>query len=103
MMLDAGEGKGRSHFSMAFDPDCECLLRFGGGDPERVPRGRTWRFEQGKWNEMDVDGPDIRVDHDMVLDSSRETIVLFGGYIPTPGGQIFGDTWEWNGGAWQRR
>lgn len=102
-MLHEGGGNGRSHYSMSFEPGCECLLRFGGGDPRRVPRGRTWRFMEGKWNELNVDGPDTRVDHDMVLDSSRNRVVLFGGYIPTPGGEIFGDTWEWDGEAWARR
>ena len=52
---------------------------------------------EGKWNELNVDGPDARVDHDMVLDSSRNRVVLFGGYMPTPGGEIVGDTWEWDG------
>ncbi len=102
-MLDEGGGNGRSHYSMSFDPACECLLRFGGGDPERVPRGRTWRFREGKWHELSVDSPDTRVDHDMVLDRSRNKVVLFGGYIPTPGGEIFGDTWEWDGEVWARR
>ena len=101
--LDGGAENGRSHYSMSVDPACNCLLRFGGGDPERVPRGQTWRFEEGKWGQLDVESPDPRVDHGMVLDRSRKKVVLFGGYIPTPGGEIFGDTWEWDGEAWQRR
>ncbi len=101
--LHAGDENGRSHYSMSADPSCDCLLRFGGGDPERVPRAGTWSFREGKWNELDVDSPTIRVDHDMVLNRSRNKVVLFGGYIPTPGGEIFGDTWEWDGEVWRRQ
>ena len=77
--LHAGDENGRSHYSMSADPSCDCLLRFGGGDPERVPRAGTWSFREGKWNELDVDSPKIRVDHDMVLNRSRNKVVLFGG------------------------
>ena len=101
--LDEGHENGRSHHSMSVDPGCECLLRFGGGDSKRVPRGRTWRFREGKWTELHVNGPDARVDHDMAFDPSRSRVVLFGGYIPAPRGEIFGDTWEWDGEVWRRR
>lgn len=58
---------------------------------------------QGSWTpaRSAAGSPGPRLDHDMVHDSARGTILLFGGH--RGGTTILGDTWEWNGATWTRR
>lgn len=91
---------GRSHFAMAYDATCACMIRFGGGDPSRTPQAYTWKFGTEGWSIVSETGPSARVDHAMVLDTERNHVVLFGGYVPGANGSIFGDTWEWDGTQW---
>jgi hypothetical protein len=45
--------------------------------------------------------PIARKNFDMVYDSARRRIVVFGGNMPT-GNAKYGDTWEWNGHLWNQ-
>src|SRR5262249_59865802 len=49
------------------------------------------------WTQKQDIGPGLRSRFDMVFDSSRMRVVLFGGQIGTVGSK---DTWEWNGEEW---
>jgi hypothetical protein len=97
-----GESEGRSHFGMTFNPNCRCIIRFGGGNSARVPLGDTWRFAEGKWTRIATAGPQARVDLVMTYHRHRKRVVLFGGYIPSDGGPVFADTWVWNGKSWEQ-
>ena len=44
--------------------------------------------------------PGPRFGHEMVYDEAREEVILFGGFGPD--GMPQGDTWAWNGSAWNR-
>jgi hypothetical protein len=99
-----GHSVGRSHFAMAYEPGCACLLRFGGGDSLRVHQGDTWRFRENRWERLSPGvAPEARVDPGMVWDRHHNRLVLFGGYVPDGKGPVYGDVWEWDGHAWLRR
>jgi hypothetical protein len=93
--------EGRSHFSMACVLDDRYVIRFGGGDATRAPRGATWKFSEGQWSLIESVGPQARIDHAMAFDDQRKKTVLFGGCIPK-GGPAYGDVWEWNGKTWEQ-
>ncbi len=48
-------------------------------------------------------GPSARGYSSMAFDEARGETVLFGGQGMSFGGQVFGDTWTWNGALWQQR
>jgi hypothetical protein len=50
------------------------------------------------WTKKSEIGPGLRARHAMAYDSVRGQTVLFGGLDQD--GNIFGDTWEWDGGNW---
>jgi hypothetical protein len=102
-LLSDDRGEGRSHLALVYDEARGCVLRFGGGDPNRTPLGATWRFDKNRWQELSMAGPSARVDHAMVFDIARKKIVRFGGYLPGAEGSIFGDTWEWDGERWEQK
>ncbi|MCC6676314.1 MAG: hypothetical protein IT436_04145 [Phycisphaerales bacterium] len=53
-----------------------------------------------QWVQVNAAGPSPRAGHQMVYDSVRGRVVLFGG--KPSGSQAFNDTWEWDGGGWQQ-
>lgn len=63
-----------------------------------------WVWENGSWREITQPGvvPVARAEAAMTFDSSRQRLVLFGGYT-SDGDEIqrLRDTWEWNGRAWE--
>jgi hypothetical protein len=54
----------------------------------------------GEWTSAAGTGPSPRQNHAMVYDSSRNRVVLFGGY--RGGFGFYDDTWEWDGEAWNQ-
>jgi len=66
----------------------------------------TWLWRDGKWLRSEAAPPTPqRVSHAMAYDTNRKRIVMFGGhggFMPGRNGEMFGDTWEWNGTAWER-
>ena len=85
-------------------------LGFGGdncGDPSSCYMGPEGLC---KWDGMNWSGtsnavePQARVSAMMAFDSDRGVAVLFGGFTgPVDSTTYFGDTWERNGTAWNRR
>jgi hypothetical protein len=65
--------------------------------------GDTWAFTRTPgvgtltWNSL-PGGPPARYDHQMVYDTLRDRIVMFGGRNAS--GTALGDTWIWNGSSW---
>lgn len=95
--------------AMATNPGGGVIL-FGGFQSQFDANGQlsgatiypeTWRYQfpQG-WSQVLVSGPSERAQAAMTYDSARDVCVLFGGH---QGSHALGDTWEWDGGAWQQR
>jgi hypothetical protein len=98
------------HIEMAYDAARRQVIRFGGAI--RPSAGGdlhwstdTWAWAGATWTRVSADGPPGRAAANMVYDSRRGEIVLFGGQgaAPAPGQPqpVFGDTWTWNGTTWR--
>jgi len=66
----------------------------------------TWLWQGGRWQRSDAAAPaPQRVSHAMAYDTRRKRVVMFGGhagFMPGRNGEMFGDTWEFTGTAWER-
>jgi hypothetical protein len=47
--------------------------------------------------------PPPRSSASIAYDSSRQRVVLFGGYDGASANNYLGDTWEWDGNSWTQR
>ena len=56
---------------------------------------------ESNWQLIDKKGPISRISTDVVYDSGRDRLVLFGGEANS-GMRYLNDTWEWNGTKWKR-
>ena len=60
----------------------------------------TWEWSGGRWNQrFPAHAPGARSGHDLVYDSLRERLVLFGGHA---GKTDFNDTWLYKNNDWTR-
>ncbi len=69
-----------------------------------VTLAATGSAQKAYWIQTGAVSPAERVGHQMVYDSARQRVVLFGGV--TSGSQtptLYGDTWEWDGSRWTRQ
>ena len=106
-IADASAGP-NVHIEMAYDAARNKTIRFGGalrnGNGFEWPTD-TWEWNGAAWTRIATNGPPGRAAANMVYDSRRQEIVLFGGQGAAPGqGQeqpVFGDTWIWNGHSWR--
>ena len=66
----------------------------------------TWLWQSDRWTQGKAAPPvPQRVSHALAYDSRRKRVVMFGGHSgfgPGRTGEMFGDTWEWTGEAWER-
>ena len=90
--------------AMAYDTLRHRVVLFGGFS-YLPPPGKyfddTWEWDGTEWTQIADTGPSERGFLPMVFDSSRECLVLFGGY---DGSVTLGDTWEWSKDAgWVER
>ncbi|HEU5205350.1 MAG TPA: hypothetical protein VFU17_13750 [Candidatus Limnocylindrales bacterium] len=94
----AFEGPGpRSHLGLAAGRDG--LLLFGGASGPSTfgsLKGDTWFLTDGRWREVEGDGPSARGSPAIGYDEARHVFVLHGGFGPDGG--LLGDTWEWADG-----
>lgn len=92
----------RGSHAIAYNSARHELVLFGGYDSNLL-LGDTWVFDiqSGAWTPYPAVNPhpSPRLGHMMAYDESRSTVVLFGGGSSTG---AFGDTWEWNGIAWNQ-
>ena len=97
--------KARAYFAMAFDSVRGVVVLQGGrqawnGD-EKDFSPSTWEWNGNNWNYRTGSGPGKRERHEMVFDSQRQEMVLFGG---CKGASFtYDDTWVWNGVGWNQR
>ncbi len=104
----AGTPTARNHTAVAYDSNRDRILMFGGSwgaGFSGFNLGDGWTWNGGAWLPVSAIGPSARFAHAMVYDSVRDVVVLFGGAIWVGGGSRnwYGDTWEWDGGAWVGR
>ncbi|MEM6732130.1 MAG: kelch repeat-containing protein, partial [Myxococcota bacterium] len=96
--------------SMAYHPDFEAVLMFGGRVPRDIPQeveevftNTLWSWDtiSQAWTRIDIaNPPEPRANAGMVFDAQRRRLVLVGGDnrpyegLSDQGGTVFGDTWE---------
>lgn len=100
---DGAEIPPRSDMGFAYDDHRDVLLLFGGNGNGTV-LGDTWIFDGNTWKRQQTDkSPLARAGAKLAFDSQRETTVLFGGAMADRKFIIpLGDTWLWDGSAWQQ-
>ena len=75
--------------------------RYAGTGYADLGAGQTTAVWNGRWRQIDAAiGPAARTGFMMAYDHSRGRVVVFGGAIDT--NHPYADTWEWDGGRWQR-
>jgi hypothetical protein len=106
VLIENGE-HARDHAAMVYDESNDLVILFGGGIYPRQSgpwATDTWAFNGKAWTRVAKDGPVGRVTN-MVYDSKRKQVVLFGGVgaPPSPGAPQpnYNDTWIWNGEKWK--
>ncbi|MEM7205429.1 MAG: hypothetical protein AAF628_34555 [Planctomycetota bacterium] len=98
----------RLRHEMVYDGGRNRIVVFGGrADPGRVgyrtDLGDTWEWDGQAWQLRATVGPLGREDFGMAYDAARGRTVLFGGETRLVFPWFLGDTWEWNGQAWEER
>lgn len=79
-------------------------LMFGGMTVAFAPMADLWGWNGTDWRLLAPTGPPPRKHAGFAFDRARGVAVLFGGSsLPSSGLQLFDDTWEWDGTAWQQR
>jgi hypothetical protein len=90
--------------AMAFDSVRNKTVFFGSGvvGDEVLSDAGTWEFDGVNWNSVaTASSPMHRWGFSMVYDSTRQNMVLYGGYGPSyPSGTNLSDTWEYDGFNW---
>lgn len=62
------------------------------------------QFSPATWIEkFTLTSPSARLDTAMAFDIASNRSTLFGGTINVNGGQVLGDTWEWDGNQWLQK
>jgi hypothetical protein len=83
--------------AMAYDPDSQKVVIFGGYDDAGTHLDETWTFDGRTWSkEIPSVSPPPRAAGSMAYDSVTQKVVMFGGFNGT---SYLGDTWSWDGGV----
>lgn len=92
---------GRSDHALVTLDDGTVLL-FGGkaGSSDQTVLSDTWIWNGSNWVQLNIQGPPARGGHKLSYDTSRDRVVLFGGFGSQ--GQLLRDTWEWDQQGWQQ-
>jgi hypothetical protein len=93
----------RESGAMAYDANTGRMVLYGGQWNEKKLRlNDTWEFYSGDWHPVyPATKPNGKVYVNMVYDSTRNRIVLFGGFI-SDSGWFSDDTWEYYDGNWHQ-
>jgi hypothetical protein len=79
----AGSPPGRGWTQLAYDPNLQRMIMFGGYSNEGgFSYGDTWSFAGGSWTEIEASNfAGVRDSFGMVYDLTRQVAVVFGGYL----------------------
>ncbi len=87
--------------AMVFDPQRARTVLFGGAF-FNATYDATWEYDGVNWTTLSLAiRPPARTNHAMAYDARRRRIVMFGGETLVTNRSVFGDTWEFDGSAWQ--
>ncbi len=90
----------RYEAGMTYDQRRGRFVLFGGFEPTG-PTPSVWSFDGLSWTEVVApSGPPPRSAPVVVYDGARERTVVFGGFGLDAFSEL-GDTWEWDGTAWE--
>ena len=93
---------------MAFDSARNQTVLFGGRTEDNLASNETWIWDGSNWSKRNpTSSPPPRFSQNMVYDSARGVIVLFGGAagrsdLPGTIRGRFNDTWTWDGTTWTK-
>lgn len=87
---------GRTLAAAALGPDSRMFI-FGGWGGNHV-LGDTWVLMDGRWSQLDVDGPSPRDHISAAYDEARGMMVFFSGVLED--GSLAQETWGFNGREW---
>jgi cysteine-rich repeat protein len=83
--------------SLAYDSNRQRLVLYGFINSLEP---KTYEYDGTTWSEQTLSiQPSTRLGASMVYDATRQRVVLFGGY-KSANGELFNDTWEYDGTAW---
>lgn len=97
----SGTPSARGFHSMAYDRARQRIVLFGGLfiGTSTIYYGDTWEWDGTAWsNVTPINSPPPRAYHTLTYDSTRQRVILYGGFSFDSG--TFGDTWEWDGESW---
>ncbi|HUD66488.1 MAG TPA: kelch repeat-containing protein [Candidatus Sulfotelmatobacter sp.] len=100
-IIPASSPAARQGPGMAYDAATDTVVLFGGTAADGTDLGDTWIWNGETWTQVlpSVAPSGRRLDtQGMAYDAATQTVLLFGGYSNATG-QVFGDTWSWNGQA----
>jgi hypothetical protein len=89
----------RGNLGIAYDSARQKTVLFGGAITGGAAVGDTWEYDGAAhtWTEVfPANVPTSRFNHAMVFDSTRNRVVMFGGF----GATRYGDTWSYDGSTW---
>lgn len=88
--------------TMAYDTANQVVVLYGGSTDffGTTNFTDTWTYDGTSWTQVATDGPPGRFIPQMVYDSDRGKMVLFGSATDSSGTTILNDTWEWDGSSW---
>ncbi len=97
----------RSHAAIAYDPERELVVMFGGRSGLTGYLDDTWEWDGTTWtlrdsSQLSVVVPPPRADAALVFDPLRHRIVLLGGGSVAQDGAHYSDVWEWDGTHWTK-
>jgi PKD repeat protein len=87
--------------AMAFDPDLEAVVFFGGcsGVLCSSVSGQTWELYSGQWWDVhSASNPSARSDLSMAYDPAGQQLILFGGFDVSLA--LDNDTWSFTASGW---
>jgi hypothetical protein len=95
----------RMGHKMVYDASREKIVLFGGYyfAGKDIFFDETWEWDGFNWKKLDPETkPYSRYNHEMVYDSERGRVVMFGGVMPWYYGGTNNETWEWDGTDWRQ-
>lgn len=69
---------GRSRVAMAYDPNRQAVVLFGGRLPDGQPAGDTWQWDGERWTQLESASPHARARHGMVYEPKLGTLISHG-------------------------